>query len=70
MVEIVLVSLVALVGLFFAGLFTAAAYFAGAGKRWSPDAPGVIYQWFARGVLSLGLVALTVLTAVEIGGLG
>ncbi|MCA1940250.1 MAG: hypothetical protein LDL26_04575 [Caenispirillum bisanense] len=69
MIEIVLVSLVALVGLFFAALFTGAAYFAGTGKRWSPDAPGRIYEWFARGVLSFGLIALTVLTAVEIGGL-
>lgn len=68
-VEIILVSIVALVGLFFAALFTGAAYFAGTGRRWSPDAPGLIYQWFARGVLSLGLVALTILTVVEIGGI-
>lgn len=69
MIEIVLVGLVALVGLFFAALFTGAAYFAGSGKRWSPDAPGRIYQWFARGVLSFGLLALTGLTVVEIAGL-
>lgn len=66
MVEIILVSLVALVGVFFAALFIAAAYFTGEGKRWAPTAPGLIYQRFARVVLSFGLFALTVLTITEI----
>lgn len=66
MIEVILVSLVVLVGLFFAALFGGAAMMAGRHSRWRPDLPGLVYQWFARGVLSLGVVALSLALVLDV----
>lgn len=65
---IILVSLVALVGVFFAVQFILAARRSGItpDSRWEPARPGRIWQWFAGIVLIGGILALTALFVFDI----
>ncbi|EKV32927.1 hypothetical protein C882_0010 [Caenispirillum salinarum AK4] len=68
MAPIILVSLVVLVGVFFAVLFTLAARRSGLPPdgRWEPARPGRIWQWFAAIVLIGGILALTALFIFDV----